>query len=57
MAEYLVTIEVRLRVTAANPTDAKLNASVGILDGESGERLGVEWLGQDVVSCEEDRDA
>ena len=54
MTDYLVTIEVRLSVPAKNADDAKINASIGLLDAASAERLGVEWLGQDWVSCEVD---
>lgn len=51
MADYLITFEVRVRSAANDEETAKLNAGVGILDPESAERLNVEWLGQDVVSC------
>lgn len=52
--KYIVTLEVRVGVQAENEKEAKLNASVGILDVASAERLGVEWFGCDVVSCIED---
>ena len=54
MPTYLVTVEVRLRVPAVDEEDARLNASIAVLDGASADRLQVEWLGQDVVACTED---
>lgn len=53
--DYLVTVEVRMKVPAIGEPIAKQNAIVACLDPESVARLGVEWLGQDVVCCVEDK--
>lgn len=51
MRDYLATVEVRVRVKAANEHQAEMDANFGVCDDATAERLGVEWLGQDVVSC------